>query len=43
MLTYTKRTSEPSVTPIKPPSDILDLVMADNADFDNELKDYTEM
>ncbi|KAG0062387.1 hypothetical protein BGZ90_003102 [Linnemannia elongata] len=43
MLTYTRRTSEPSVTPIKPPSDILDLVMADNADFDNELKDYTEI
>ncbi|KAG9070684.1 hypothetical protein KI688_008223 [Linnemannia hyalina] len=43
MLTYTRRTSEPSVTPRKPPSDILDLVMADNADFDNELKDYTEL
>ncbi|KAF9541857.1 hypothetical protein EC957_002627 [Mortierella hygrophila] len=43
MLTYTRRTSEPSVTPRKPPFDILDLVMADNADFDNELKDYTEL
>ncbi|KAF9146334.1 hypothetical protein BGX30_001348 [Mortierella sp. GBA39] len=43
MLTYTRRTSEPSVTPRKPPSDILDLVMADNVDFDNELKDYTEL
>lgn len=43
MLTYTRRTSEPSITPRKPPSDILDLVMADNADFDNELKEYTEL
>lgn len=43
MLTYTRRTSEPSVTPRKPPSDILDLVMTDNADFDNDLKDYTEL
>ncbi|KAF9147747.1 Ubiquitin carboxyl-terminal hydrolase 48 [Linnemannia schmuckeri] len=42
MLTYTKRTSEPSVTPRKPPSDILDLVMVDNAVFDSELKGYTE-
>lgn len=43
MLTYTRRTSEPSVTPRMPPSDILDLVMADNVDFDNELKDYIEL
>ncbi|KAG0273225.1 hypothetical protein BGZ95_010961 [Linnemannia exigua] len=42
MLTYTRRTSAPLVTPRRPPSETLDLVTADNATFEEELKEYTE-
>ncbi|KAG0305301.1 hypothetical protein BGZ97_001156 [Linnemannia gamsii] len=43
MLTYTRRTSEPMVTPRKPPSETLDLVALDNDVFDSELKEYIEL
>ncbi|KAF9121814.1 hypothetical protein BGW39_010236 [Mortierella sp. 14UC] len=42
MLTYTRRTSEPLVTPRSPPSETLDLVTVDNASFDEELKEFLD-